>query len=105
MKTVQGLLAGLPFPQLYDNVEFELQIFQTAAALEILHALIGLVRSPVGTTLVQVFSRVFVLWAIMFKVPSVSERFYTIYYNCLYYNDHFRAGKALECPCCYWPGL
>ncbi|CAD5233810.1 unnamed protein product [Bursaphelenchus xylophilus] len=70
VKTVSGLLAGHSFTSLYENVEWELQIFQTAAILEIVHSLVGLVRSPVMTTVTQVFSRVFVLWAIMYKVPS-----------------------------------
>jgi hypothetical protein len=84
-------------------VELELKIFQTAAILEvcrnnvgfvikwhllkIIHCMVGLVRSPVGTTLTQVhlvfiliiylikkvkvFSRVTVLWLILYKIESV----------------------------------
>lgn len=35
MKTVLGLANGLTWPQLYESVEFELKIFQTAAILEV----------------------------------------------------------------------
>ncbi|CAD5230291.1 unnamed protein product [Bursaphelenchus okinawaensis] len=75
VKTVSGLLAGNSFTALYENVEWELQVFQTAAVMEIIHSLVGLVRSPVMTTVTQVFSRVFVLWAIMYKVPSSRASF------------------------------
>ncbi|KAI1724325.1 protein tyrosine phosphatase-like protein, PTPLA domain-containing protein [Ditylenchus destructor] len=70
VKTVSGLLHGATNEQLYTNVELELQIFQTAAILEIVHTAIGLVRSPLGTTLTQVFSRVTVVWLILYKVES-----------------------------------
>jgi len=70
LKTVGGLTEGLGFEQIYNNVEWELQIFQTAAILEIFHAMFGLVRSPVPTVITQVFSRVFVAWFILYKVPS-----------------------------------
>uniref|UniRef100_A0A9J2PNR4 Very-long-chain (3R)-3-hydroxyacyl-CoA dehydratase n=1 Tax=Ascaris lumbricoides TaxID=6252 RepID=A0A9J2PNR4_ASCLU len=69
-KTVLGLLAGMSYPELYKKVELELQIFQTAAILEIVHAVVGVVRSPVGTTAMQVFSRVTVVWFILHKVIS-----------------------------------
>nr|CAD2160457.1 unnamed protein product [Meloidogyne enterolobii] len=36
LKTVRGLMSNLTFPELYDSVEMELKIFQTAAILEVL---------------------------------------------------------------------
>jgi len=70
VKTFNGLVHNLSYDQLYENVAFELQIFQTAAILEIVHAMAGFVRSPIGTTIMQVYSRVFVVWAILYKIPS-----------------------------------
>uniref|UniRef100_A0A914KQX4 Very-long-chain (3R)-3-hydroxyacyl-CoA dehydratase n=1 Tax=Meloidogyne incognita TaxID=6306 RepID=A0A914KQX4_MELIC len=70
LKTVRGLMSNLTFPELYDSVEMELKIFQTAAILEIFHCIFRLVRSPVGTTTTQVFSRVTVVWLILYKVAS-----------------------------------
>ncbi|TKR80436.1 hypothetical protein L596_014510 [Steinernema carpocapsae] len=70
VKTFNGFIQNQTFEQLYENVAFELQIFQTAAILEIVHAVVGFVRSPVGTTAMQVYSRVFVVWAILYKMPS-----------------------------------
>jgi very-long-chain (3R)-3-hydroxyacyl-CoA dehydratase len=37
----------------WDAVGFPLQIVQTMAAMEIVHAAIGFVRSPLGSTLMQ----------------------------------------------------
>ncbi|KAF7633047.1 Very-long-chain [Meloidogyne graminicola] len=70
LKTVRGLTSNLTYPELYNSVELELKIFQTAAVLEIFHCIFRLVRSPVGTTTTQVFSRVTVVWLILHKVAS-----------------------------------
>ncbi|XP_061181520.1 very-long-chain (3R)-3-hydroxyacyl-CoA dehydratase 2-like [Saccostrea echinata] len=58
---------------LYDEVATFLNTFQTAAVLEILHCALGLVRSRVVLTAFQVFSRVFLTWAITYSVPSVQN--------------------------------
>ena len=54
---------------LYASVHLTLQIFQTGAVLEILHAATGLVRSSVQVTFQQVFSRVYITWAILYLLP------------------------------------
>ena len=51
------LLSGGEVSTLYENTKLSLQIFQTGAALEIFHAIFGLVRSSVQVTTQQVFSR------------------------------------------------
>jgi len=56
--------------QLYDDVSLILQIFQTGAALEILHAALGLVRSNVQITFQQVWSRLFITWGILYLLPT-----------------------------------
>ena len=73
VKTFLGITKNLSYEELYNNVSTELAIFQTLAILEIVHAGIGFVRSPVATTATQVFSRVVVVWTILYKVPTVSE--------------------------------
>ncbi|XP_078179090.1 very-long-chain (3R)-3-hydroxyacyl-CoA dehydratase PASTICCINO 2A-like isoform X2 [Carex rostrata] len=55
----------------YDAVEKPLQLAQTAAILEIIHGLIGLVRSPVSATLPQIGSRLFVTWGILYSFPEI----------------------------------
>mmetsp|Transcript_7215 Transcript_7215/g.30719 ORF Transcript_7215/g.30719 Transcript_7215/m.30719 type:complete len:219 (+) Transcript_7215:34-690(+) len=55
---------------LWESVGCALMIFQNAAVLEIVHSLVGLVRSPVGTTLMQVFSRVVVTTIVCYNIPE-----------------------------------
>jgi very-long-chain (3R)-3-hydroxyacyl-CoA dehydratase len=54
---------------LYNEVELPLKIVQTAACMEILHSMVGMVKSPWFTTAMQVFSRVWTLWAVMHVAP------------------------------------
>jgi len=54
----------------WADIEMTIKIVQTAAVLEAFHSMIGLVRSPWGTCLLQVFSRLYVLWGIMAAVPA-----------------------------------
>jgi very-long-chain (3R)-3-hydroxyacyl-CoA dehydratase len=46
-------------------------IVQTAAVLEILHVLSGLVRSPLPTAVIQVYSRLFLVWGVVQKYEQV----------------------------------
>ena len=59
----------------YDVVGSTTAIVQSAAVLEIVHVLFGLVRSPLPTTAMQVASRLFSVWCLADKFPSVSVRF------------------------------
>eukprot|EP00182_Erythrolobus_australicus_P000384 CAMPEP_0185831440 /NCGR_PEP_ID=MMETSP1353-20130828/1489_1 /TAXON_ID=1077150 /ORGANISM="Erythrolobus australicus, Strain CCMP3124" /LENGTH=198 /DNA_ID=CAMNT_0028529497 /DNA_START=184 /DNA_END=780 /DNA_ORIENTATION=+ len=54
----------------WDEVAPALKVWQTGAVLEVLHALVGFVRSPVSSTLLQVTSRVYVLWLVAAAVPE-----------------------------------
>jgi len=51
----------------YDVVGRAVALVQTAAALEIVHALSGLVKSPLPTAVMQVYSRLFLVWGITQK--------------------------------------
>ncbi|KAK1300459.1 Very-long-chain (3R)-3-hydroxyacyl-[acyl-carrier protein] dehydratase PASTICCINO 2A [Acorus calamus] len=59
----------------YDAVERPLQLAQTAAVMEILHGLVGLVRSPVSATLPQIGSRLYVTWAVLWSFPETRTHF------------------------------
>ncbi|XP_026388328.1 very-long-chain (3R)-3-hydroxyacyl-CoA dehydratase PASTICCINO 2-like [Papaver somniferum] len=54
----------------YNAVEKPLLLAQTAAIMEILHGLVGLVRSPITATLPQIGSRLFVTWGILWSFPE-----------------------------------
>ncbi|XP_061367737.1 very-long-chain (3R)-3-hydroxyacyl-CoA dehydratase PASTICCINO 2A-like [Gastrolobium bilobum] len=54
----------------YNAAEKPLLFAQTAAVLEILHGLVGLVRSPVTATLPQIGSRLYLAWGILWSFPE-----------------------------------
>lgn len=56
--------------QVWQAVEAPLKLTQTAALLEVLHSLLGVVRAPVTTTAMQVASRVWIVWGIMVAAPA-----------------------------------
>merc|ERR1719219_797202 len=68
-QTCSHLAAGKSISSLYETTSLTLQIFQTGALLEILHAMFGLVRSSVQVTAQQVWSRVYVTWLILHLLP------------------------------------
>ncbi|KAI3794356.1 hypothetical protein L1987_36986 [Smallanthus sonchifolius] len=55
----------------YSNVEKPLLWAQSAAFLEILHGIVGLVRSPISATLPQISSRLYLVWGILYSFPEV----------------------------------
>lgn len=55
-------ITGASLSALYPLIRSVLAVSQTGAVLEVLHAVLKLVRSPVATTALQVLSRVIVLW-------------------------------------------
>ncbi|KAL3691574.1 hypothetical protein R1sor_005225 [Riccia sorocarpa] len=57
----------------YAAVEKPLQIWQSAALLEIFNSIVGIVRSPVMATLPQIASRIYVTWAILYSFPETQE--------------------------------
>ena len=63
-------LAGGEVETLYSEVRIWLQVFQTLAMLEVVHAMLGLVRSSVQVTLQQLFARMYITWVILFSLPT-----------------------------------
>ncbi|KAK7386729.1 hypothetical protein VNO78_27064 [Psophocarpus tetragonolobus] len=57
----------------YRAAEKPLLYAQTAAVLEILHGLVGLVRSPITATLPQIGSRLFLAWGILWSFPEAQS--------------------------------
>lgn len=57
------------FPATYKSTFSALAPVQSLAALEILHVLLGFVRSPLPTTVVQVSSRLILVWGIIERFP------------------------------------
>ena len=61
--------ASSPISSLYSRIQLPLQLVQTLAAVELLHAALGLVRSGVLTTAMQLSSRLFVVWGVLHLLP------------------------------------
>eukprot|EP00928_Gymnodinium_smaydae_P032552 TRINITY_DN23544_c0_g3_i3.p1 TRINITY_DN23544_c0_g3~~TRINITY_DN23544_c0_g3_i3.p1 ORF type:complete len:779 (+),score=181.98 TRINITY_DN23544_c0_g3_i3:83-2419(+) len=72
---VFGLLlsANVDASLLWEQVRAPLTVAQTAMLLEIVHAVLGLVPSPVVTVAVQVLSRIFILWGHLYWVPACQQ--------------------------------
>lgn len=67
-------LAGTTFAAegssaVYGVVEWPLLYAQTAAVMEVLHAMVGIARSPVLVTAMQVSSRLMVVWGVLYVAP------------------------------------
>ncbi|KAF9899319.1 hypothetical protein BX616_003099, partial [Lobosporangium transversale] len=76
VQTIRALLAtGNDYTKVYAAVGDQLVWVQTAALLEVFHSLFGFVKSPVGTTTMQVASRLLLVWGIctMFPIPEVRQ--------------------------------
>ncbi|XP_062187792.1 very-long-chain (3R)-3-hydroxyacyl-CoA dehydratase PASTICCINO 2A [Phragmites australis] len=63
-------LLGSNHETVYAAVEQPLLFAQTAALMEILHSIVGFVRSPISATLPQISARLFVTWGILWSFPE-----------------------------------
>eukprot|EP00918_Siedleckia_nematoides_P072705 GHVU01158676.1.p1 GENE.GHVU01158676.1~~GHVU01158676.1.p1 ORF type:complete len:227 (-),score=4.91 GHVU01158676.1:418-1098(-) len=53
-------------------------IAQTLAIMEVVHAALGLVRSPPAVTALQVFSRLQIVWVIWYGIPATRDVVYLL---------------------------
>ncbi|ONI02480.1 hypothetical protein PRUPE_6G201300 [Prunus persica] len=66
-------LNELGHQHVYKAVERPLLLAQSAAVLEILHGLVGLVRSPISATLPQIGSRLYLTWGVLWSFPETQS--------------------------------
>ncbi|CAG8758904.1 19998_t:CDS:2, partial [Racocetra persica] len=57
----------------YDRAGWVLMIVQTGAILELVHVILGFVRSPLLTTAFQIASRLFLVWGVVDIFPEVQS--------------------------------
>lgn len=55
----------------YHNLGWWTKWTQTLAVLEVVHAALGWVRSPVGTVASQVASRLWTVWGVVEAAPEI----------------------------------
>lgn len=81
--TVFGRTVGAAYLRGPEYVPIAVSFFvrwtQTLAVLEVVHALLGVVRTPVFTTAMQVASRLLLVWLVVYPFPNqtTSSLFYT----------------------------
>jgi len=65
--------ASKDLKHIYRATEKSLFLFQTMAILEIIHPIVGLVKTSVITTMFQVSSRLFIIWGVLGPVPRTQH--------------------------------
>lgn len=95
----QGLIDALANVYFADGLAMTLFYAQSAALLEIVHAALGLVRSPVLVTAMQVGSRLVALAAVVLS-PQAQGMFVCIYGNmCVCMMCRWRCACGDVCVC------
>ncbi|OLN88081.1 putative very-long-chain (3R)-3-hydroxyacyl-CoA dehydratase 1 [Colletotrichum chlorophyti] len=56
----------------YRTLESQSRWVQTFTLIEVVHAAVGLVKSPVGTTALQVVARTIIVWMVCFSFPETT---------------------------------
>ncbi|KAJ4982831.1 protein tyrosine phosphatase-like protein [Stagonosporopsis vannaccii] len=70
---LQSAAAGLASGKVFAELEEYTRFVQSLAGLEVLHSLVGVVRAPLMTTLMQVASRFLLVWGIGFNFPATTS--------------------------------
>jgi len=68
-----GSQEGVRSGKVYERLEHWARVVQTGAVAEVVHSLVGLVRAPLLTTLMQVASRLLLVWGIGYNFPSTTQ--------------------------------
>ncbi|WYZ35135.1 hypothetical protein EsH8_I_001411 [Colletotrichum jinshuiense] len=58
--------------ELYQATEPRARWVQTLTLIEVVHSAVGLVKSPVGTTALQVVARTIIVWMVCFSFPETT---------------------------------
>ncbi|XP_067934996.1 very-long-chain (3R)-3-hydroxyacyl-CoA dehydratase 2-like [Watersipora subatra] len=69
----QSFVGAGPQAPLYELSKGLLNIFQTAAVLEVVHCALGMVRSSVFITAFQVASRIMVVWGVLHPIKDSQQ--------------------------------
>lgn len=72
-----GIAVGQP--DLFNMSSTTLIAVQSLAVVEIINAATGIVRAPLFTTIVQVLSRLLIVYGIMFLLPNSPANFHWVY--------------------------
>ncbi|KAI8342030.1 tyrosine phosphatase-like protein [Chlamydoabsidia padenii] len=69
--TIELAISGGDWEDVFEMTWPALQIVQTAALFEVFHSMVGWVRAPFFTTLIQVLSRLLLVWGVNAVFPEI----------------------------------
>ena len=60
----------------WNDINGILKVVQTAAILEVIHSMFGIVQSSLSATFLQVFARVVYMWVVLDLIPETQNTGY-----------------------------
>ena len=79
LKVTNNLIISNPLQEIYSNSHLILEYCQYGAFLEIIHSIIGLVKSSVFATSIQIIGRILIVLILQFFPSAVSKGYLLIY--------------------------
>eukprot|EP00005_Dracoamoeba_jomungandri_P004337 CAMPEP_0174258874 /NCGR_PEP_ID=MMETSP0439-20130205/7793_1 /TAXON_ID=0 /ORGANISM="Stereomyxa ramosa, Strain Chinc5" /LENGTH=221 /DNA_ID=CAMNT_0015342547 /DNA_START=41 /DNA_END=706 /DNA_ORIENTATION=+ len=76
VRLVQYHALETPYETAWEAFGDLLCVFQTLAVLEVVNAVLGMVKTPVMTTVIQVASRLLLTWGIAYTVPMAKDHLF-----------------------------
>jgi len=79
-KVTNYLINSKPLQEIYSNSHLILECCQYGAFLEIIHSIIGLVKSSIFATSIQIIGRIIIVVILQFFQSAVSKGYFLIYF-------------------------
>ena len=79
-KVTNYLINSKPLQEIYSNSYLILECCQYGAFLEIIHSIIGLVKSSIFATSIQIIGRIIIVVILQFFQSAVSQGYFLIYF-------------------------
>ena len=79
-KVTNYLINSKPLQEIYSNSHLILECCQYGAFLEIIHSIIGLVKSSIFATSIQIIGRIIIVVILQFFQSAVSQGYFLIYF-------------------------
>ena len=79
LKVTNNLIVSNPLHEIYENSHIILEYCQYGAFLEIIHSIIGLVKSSIFATSIQIIGRILIVLILQFFPSAVSKGYLLIY--------------------------
>ena len=79
-KVTNYLINSKPLQEIYSNSHLILECCQYGAFLEIIHSIIGIVKSSIFATSIQIIGRIIIVVILQFFQSAVSQGYFLIYF-------------------------